>query len=546
MNEEKTLKRKWVKKAAAFFLVVMLVLTFFSNTIMNYSLPQVSVKQVEAGSIIKQVKGSGLAEALGKYEVMVNQTRGLERVLIQPGDTVNEGDILFQLEQQESQELKGALDTLDDLNLQYQKALISNTSKEYRQENRDIEKAKEALGEALDIRDNNIATKLQVDSAEAALEQRKEEVKELTKKISELEMEMGEYSGASDEALESLGYQIEDKVHQINNADTNSEEEPSADMSQLRRELRRLNDDYAAMQRKKKAYTRKSKELKRARDELSKANDSLEEAQSEYDRLSEKHQDWRSANEQVTQRQNTLDDLMFALEEKKKQDNITSSLDSLDFEKLKKDLAEQQIVVEELQADAVNGEVKAQLAGTVKVVNISAGGTTAPNSALAVIETTGQGYMLSFPVTKEQSKLVAVGDTAKVEGEEDVSATLKQIKNDPSNPGESKILVFLLEGELESGDLFSLALEEPPIQYDMIVPNSALHFDNNGHFVLALTSKRTPFGSRYMVKRVSVKVLDTDEQNTAVSGALMAWDYVITNSTELLEDGTQVRMKDSE
>ena len=33
--------RKWVKWAAAGFLTVMLILTFFSNTIMNAALPQV-------------------------------------------------------------------------------------------------------------------------------------------------------------------------------------------------------------------------------------------------------------------------------------------------------------------------------------------------------------------------------------------------------------------------------------------------------------------------------------------------------------------------
>ena len=32
-------KREWVKTVAIIFLAVMLVLTFFSNTIMNHSLP---------------------------------------------------------------------------------------------------------------------------------------------------------------------------------------------------------------------------------------------------------------------------------------------------------------------------------------------------------------------------------------------------------------------------------------------------------------------------------------------------------------------------
>ena len=39
MEETKPKNRAWVKDAAIVFLVVLLVLTFFSNTIMNHSLP---------------------------------------------------------------------------------------------------------------------------------------------------------------------------------------------------------------------------------------------------------------------------------------------------------------------------------------------------------------------------------------------------------------------------------------------------------------------------------------------------------------------------
>ena len=35
-------RRDWVKNAIIIFLAVLLVLTFFSNTIMNYSLPEVA------------------------------------------------------------------------------------------------------------------------------------------------------------------------------------------------------------------------------------------------------------------------------------------------------------------------------------------------------------------------------------------------------------------------------------------------------------------------------------------------------------------------
>ena len=45
--EKKSNRKEWVKNVAIIFLSVMLVLTFFSNTIMNYSLPEVATAMIE-------------------------------------------------------------------------------------------------------------------------------------------------------------------------------------------------------------------------------------------------------------------------------------------------------------------------------------------------------------------------------------------------------------------------------------------------------------------------------------------------------------------
>ena len=48
-----------IKNITIIFLLVMLILTFFSNTIMNYSLVEVSTQQVTSGQITSKVRGSG-------------------------------------------------------------------------------------------------------------------------------------------------------------------------------------------------------------------------------------------------------------------------------------------------------------------------------------------------------------------------------------------------------------------------------------------------------------------------------------------------------
>ncbi|MBQ7783748.1 MAG: RND transporter, partial [Oscillospiraceae bacterium] len=58
-NEPKSPRKELIKTIAIIFLAVLLVLTFFSNTIMNYSLPQVSAIYVNQGTISEQIRGSG-------------------------------------------------------------------------------------------------------------------------------------------------------------------------------------------------------------------------------------------------------------------------------------------------------------------------------------------------------------------------------------------------------------------------------------------------------------------------------------------------------
>ena len=94
MNEISRKRREWVKTAAIIFLSVMLVLTFFSNTIMNYSLPEVAAKYVESGSITAKIRGNGIVESSDPYNVMIKQTRKVMSVAVREGDKVAQGDVL--------------------------------------------------------------------------------------------------------------------------------------------------------------------------------------------------------------------------------------------------------------------------------------------------------------------------------------------------------------------------------------------------------------------------------------------------------------------
>lgn len=116
-----------MKNAAIVFLTIMLILTFFSNTIMNYSLPEVATQYVQSGTITAKVRGTGNVEATDPYNVMVTDSRVISSVAVKQGDVVEKDQVLYYLEDKESDELKQAQTELADLELAYMKGLFGGT-----------------------------------------------------------------------------------------------------------------------------------------------------------------------------------------------------------------------------------------------------------------------------------------------------------------------------------------------------------------------------------------------------------------------------------
>lgn len=148
--ETQVKKREWVKTAAIIFLAVLLVLTFFSQTIMNRSLPEAATAAAQSGTINAKIRGSGTVSANEVYNVTISQTRKIASVMVKVGQTVAAGDVLFTLEEQESDELKQAQTDLETQEVNYQKSLLS-LSNTAAQSSHDVQKARNAYNDALAV-----------------------------------------------------------------------------------------------------------------------------------------------------------------------------------------------------------------------------------------------------------------------------------------------------------------------------------------------------------------------------------------------------------
>ena len=117
-------RKEKIKSIAIVFLSIMLVLTFFSNTIMNYSLVEVSTQGVYGGSITTKVRGSGTVEAAEAVSVEAASGRKIATINVKTGAEVEEGDVLFTLGAGDSDELKAAKDAYESAKTAYEIAIL--------------------------------------------------------------------------------------------------------------------------------------------------------------------------------------------------------------------------------------------------------------------------------------------------------------------------------------------------------------------------------------------------------------------------------------
>ena len=568
MNENGGKKRReWVKNAAIIFLSVMLVLTFFSNTFMNYSLPEVAAQYVQSGTITAKIRGTGTVESGDPYNVKINETRTISSVLVKTGDKVEKGDPLLLLEDKESKELTDAQKALDEARLQFELAMLGKdiTSSVYNNvqsgnissmaayqsrivaAEAEIDKYQKLVNEAenalnqLKAAQANVeaggtpdtsSEQAKVNEAQAALDS--DEIKLAKDKISEWQTE----KAACDSIIEKWHEGIVDSVSGNEIIGVVSQQAFDVATANSARYQELINEKQTFINNnpdKVTAYNNKITALNEAKKKLSdKENSKVDSTNS----LKVQTQNWQT---EYDSRKAKLDVATAARDQL-----LTDISNELNLDYKLDDLQKQRDDIAKLQENAVGASIEAPISGTITSVTVKAGDEAQPDTALVTMQPEGKGFTMSFSVTNDQAKRLSVGDKADLVNSwrySDMDITLASIKPDTTDPGQKKLLTFDITGdEVTPGQSLNVSVGQKSANYDLIVPNSAIREDSNGKFILIVESKSSPLGNRYVATRVDVEVLASDDTQSAVSGALYGYEFVITTSTQPVEAGKLVRL----
>lgn len=97
-------RKKLIIKISAVFLGVLVLLTFFSNTINNFSLPRVVVEEPISGGLNKDVTGEGTVEEKETAKAYTQSSREVLEVYTKVGSKVKKGDPIMKLDKQALQD----------------------------------------------------------------------------------------------------------------------------------------------------------------------------------------------------------------------------------------------------------------------------------------------------------------------------------------------------------------------------------------------------------------------------------------------------------
>lgn len=570
-------KREIIKTILIIFLAALLVLTFFSNTIMNKSLAEITTERTTSGKLTERIRGSGLVESNQSYGVTVDGNKVIDTIMVKTGKEVKKGDVLFTVGTGESEELTAAEDALAALELDYNKSLLTPPA-DYTAENQAIKNAREDLAAAISKRDNAAANQGNVDAAKENNRYNKSQLNYYTKLQTKLTaviaaVDTDEYIAAP---AEYTGQLLELK-HALSSAEDEyisakqiytalltgsnaSDDGPNAgnpapaaaaspeEINAAKADMDSKESDYEAA---KAAYDDTKYSLR------ADWADQLADAESNVDYYTSLIEEYESGsgigemtvddlNEDVRAKQRTLEDLIAQLAKTQKEDGNQDKINDLDLAAKKKEIEKAKKKVKELKEKNETTEIKSKYSGIVSSINAKAGDETIPDMEIITIDIAEEGYTVQITVDGEKTKKIKKGVAAEIVNNwsGNVEAILTDIKNDTTPNSKNRILVFSVTGDVDSGSYLDLSIPCGSGNYDAIVPKSAVYSDSEGSFVLTVASKSSPLGNRYFARRVPVEVTVSDELSSAVSGDIRNGDYVIIAASKPVSPGDQVRMKD--
>lgn len=228
-------------------------------------------------------------------------------------------------------------------------------------------------------------------------------------------------------------------------------------------------------------------------------------------------------------------------QEMQRQNNLSAQVNQASAEDVALDIKDTQAEIEQLE-QLVNqqGVISSPFSGVISNVEAEVG--TESTQTFCTIYDTSKGYLFACELPAAQASDCQTGLSAVIkQGDQTETAAITAISENAENDTvDITIQLTATDWKVGPADAEIVLSEQ---DYDLCLPNTAIHQDNQGDFVFAVEEKNTVLGTQNVLVRIPVTVLEVGQSQTSIEGAILPEDSIVVQSTRSLEAGSKVRVK---
>jgi multidrug efflux pump subunit AcrA (membrane-fusion protein) len=230
--------------------------------------------------------------------------------------------------------------------------------------------------------------------------------------------------------------------------------------------------------------------------------------------------------------------------------NLDNTVAEAELEKAKKSVERLKKLVE------TKGKITAPIAGTVSEITASEGAAIVEGAVIARIATGKKSMKIVATVTADEAKQLKTGLEAELYLDRMWAtgkvADIRRAAGTGSQTGglsggqtmyEVHIGINPDQGDFFIGDSVRVTIRQTSQRYNTIIPLNALREDADGKFVFVLEEQSGALGTKQIVRRIDVKVQESNAVQAAVSGAFSDWEKLVERGDRELKNGYRVRVK---
>ena len=452
VNVRKRKNKKWIVKALVIFLIIMGILTFFSNTIMNMTLTQVSTQQIYGATLSSITRASGTVRANTEKEVKAPGNITVKDIgvylygMVEAGDSIATFDL-----PEEKEDLETAKKNLENLEkeMEYAERKPSESSDFYTQEMAvvDAEKAVTEAEKVLEAAKNK----------DAAISETEDQIKSLQDTITQLEKDKADLESKKMDAenkSSSLYEQIEPcqvalaDAQEMLAACITDPEDPEFSQEVLDACNQAVTDAQQALDNAQAAYDQSISDISTYGQAIIDKDTAIENKNSE---LLEKQTDLETfkAISSVSDAERALSDAKHNLTVAKKDlsdartnAGITSDQNKDEWEGKLKQKEEYEKEIARLEEYYAMTDVKAPITGMVTAINVSRSMECMKDQVMFTIADINSGYYVECSVPKKDAESMFIGSEVKTDYCD--SAVVESICPDPADHLGDRNSQFLL------------------------------------------------------------------------------------------------------